>query len=159
MKNVNAACLFQNDMTTVKVVFDFSNIISSNNDFLNISAKKYTYKITKNSGIKAGDVIAVPANGEVKIVLVVEVDDEPDIDYDARYKYQWVIQKIDTSEYHKRVDSENKFYKTLRSAEKKKIQKELVEEILSGTYGIENAIKDLAIVDDSVTGGENENVK
>ena len=81
----NLVALIRDDMTTVKCQFE---------DF----GKQYTFKcpLPLADQLSEGDAVLVRTQGEIKIVTVVEVDSEPDIDADAKYDYKWIFDRVRT---------------------------------------------------------------
>lgn len=78
--------------------------------------KSYTYKATLDMGIAKGDKVIVdsPHNG-LTIVEVVGVD-ESDL-FEGDFEYKWVVQRIDTAGYQKRVETDEKAKQLLREAD------------------------------------------
>jgi len=138
MKNANTAALFQDNMTTIQVVFDtkeFELRIKEGLDISSIGQHGYTYKVEKDCGVKVDDYVVVPANGELKVVRVIAVNDEPQIDYDTGIKYQWAICGVEFTEYLAAQESEKKFYDMLRESEKKVIRDQLLDS-MTEQFGI-----------------------
>ncbi|MDO4223123.1 MAG: hypothetical protein Q4D05_03725 [Acinetobacter sp.] len=109
--------LLQEHYTTVRVVFDDICVHSlhkptavndKNHDF------SYTYKIDKAIDVQVGDWVIVPARDTLKIVQVVEVHDEPQLDLNAKYQYKWVVQKVDTHAYVQRLEEEERLMSVLQ---------------------------------------------
>lgn len=136
MNSANLAALFQENMTTVKVVFDTSDFEDHKEDLEYLEGgRKYTYKIHKGMTLSIGDWVVVPARGDLNIVRVVEIDDEPDLDYDSNtIKYQWVIQRIDLDSYYELMEGEEKFKKMLLNVKKNQVRKD-IENMLVEKYG------------------------
>jgi hypothetical protein len=150
MRNLNEACMFQEDMTTIKVIFDaegFENFVIDKDQYEQFGQKEYSYKARKSDKIQAGDYVVVPASGNLKVVRVTKVDEVADIDYNANFKYQWIIGKVHFSDYINSIDSESKFYAVLREGEKKRMRKQIIDQ-LKEQYGddlIESAAAQLRL--------------
>lgn len=137
MSKVNAnhiLSLMQENFTTVKVIFP--------NDTL-----QYTYKARSESGITVGNFCVVLARGQYKVVEVVAVDLVPDINLDADYEYDWIVQKVDATSYQATQEKEKKFIDTFLAIEKEKKRQEAVADfkkyLPEGTEG--NRMLTLAI--------------
>lgn len=104
MKQRHLLALLQSGYTTIQVVFEGSN-------------KPYTYKA--RGQIIADDYVVVnsPSKGLV-ICKVVGVDKTPRIDIDADFTYQWIVQKVDTTEYNRVKEQEREFMDTLLEIER-----------------------------------------
>jgi hypothetical protein len=144
-ENLNAACLFQEDMTTVKVAFDTQDFYAcvTNSDYASYGkvAPVYVYKVKRDWKISVGDFLVVPEQNSLKVVRVVAVDDEPDINYYVDFKYQWAISRVQFTDFVTINESEKKFYETLKNSEKNRIKKQIIEELNSQCDSIESAVK------------------
>ena len=65
----------------------------------------YTYKAKKGM-YKPGDLAVVKRGTSYKVVMVVSIDPLPVIDPSAPYDYQWLVQRIDLTDYDKAVAAE-----------------------------------------------------
>lgn len=92
--------------------------------------KTYTYKATLDMGIAKGDKVIVdsPHSG-LTIVEVVGVD-ESDL-FEGDFEYKWVVQRIDTAGYQKRIDTDEKAKQLLREADHMLAQKQALTEARS----------------------------
>jgi hypothetical protein len=84
-------------------------------------SQQFTYKVPKDSGLKAGDAVVVdsPRNGLV-IARVHEVHDYPKLDLDSDIEYKWIVQKVDVSDYVANLEREAKFREALVEVERAK---------------------------------------
>lgn len=98
--------------------------------FKETDTKTYTYKVMKSDGVAAGDSVVVnsPSHGLV-VVTVVEAHVEPRIDINANFKYQWIVQKVDTAAYKKRLDLEERLSQSLLEVERQKQRQQLAMEL------------------------------
>ena len=103
---------------------------------LNGSYKSYTYK-TRISDIEEGDFVVVLGAKELTIGEVIKVDDVPNIDPNADFKYKWVVQKVDTGIFDQLTEKDEEAYKLLIEAEKKVAKDKLVN-LYKETLGLEN---------------------
>jgi len=90
--------------------------------------KLYTYKAKKGS-YKPGDIAVVETDGHYKFVYVAIVDETPNIDPYASYEYQWLIQKIDFTDYQKALDAEKILMEYLRNADRTKRMESVKNEV------------------------------
>ena len=81
------------------------------------SCKKYTFKAHKSLELKDGDRAIVAASGALTVVTVIQVDEEPDIDWDAEFDYKWIVQKIDFTLYQALLERDANFRKKLEKVE------------------------------------------
>lgn len=62
-------------------------------------ARVYTYK-HRFTDLKKDELVVVQTpSGEYKVVIVVRVDDVPDLEPDTKIDYKWIVQRLDTSAY------------------------------------------------------------
>lgn len=121
--------LLQDDYVTVEVAFSVKGVVSSNT---------FTYKAPKAFNLATGDKVIVdsPTNG-LTVVTVVNVHQYGDINIDAPFDYKWIVQKVDTSGYHERLNREKEFMDALRDAEvlrrRQMAKKIFVESLGEGT--------------------------
>ncbi len=94
MKSIHIPCAIREDYFTVEVVFQNTAVQS----------RPYTYKVNKLIKLEVTDQVIVPTVHGTKIATVWKIHDIPEIDYDAHYEYNWVIQKIDLGQYNKDVE-------------------------------------------------------
>lgn len=76
---------------------------------------RYTYLVPIETPIAVDDKFIVYGSGkQLRTVTCVEVDEEPNIDYESStIAYSWVVQKVDLTEYTARMDKMRKFSKVL----------------------------------------------
>jgi len=103
MKNKHLITLLQDNYTTVKAVFAGGE-------------KEYTFK--SDIDFEDDDLAVVHVNGIFKIVRIVSTDGIPDIDLDAEFEYKWIVQKIDRTEYHRKMELEKEAHHKLMMLEK-----------------------------------------
>lgn len=86
---------------------------------------------TFDEDIKVDDYVIVPSTTrhEMTVCRVVEIDVEPDLD--TSVKMDWVIGKIESSQYETILDQERQLIDAVRSAEKKRRKAQLKEDILA----------------------------
>lgn len=86
----NLAAFIDDELTTVSVIFENSN-------------NSYTYVASKELAktLETGDQVLVRASGALKVVSVVEVHAESEVDVDAGFGYSVIIQKVDHTEHNK----------------------------------------------------------
>ncbi len=82
-----------------------------------VNGKEYTYKALATMEIKVGDEVIVesPSSGFV-VVVVTEVDEFADINYEGNSSYKWVVQKVDPTAYLARKEKENQAIEHLKRA-------------------------------------------
>lgn len=105
MTNHNLITLLQaqRGMVTCKVHFN--------------SDRSYTYKVPPKMTLVKDDLVAVPANGGLKVGIVAEVDDFADVDLDSGIVYLWVVDRIDRTTYDALLKEEKEVSKRLHQAE------------------------------------------
>jgi len=91
--------------------------------------KLYTYK-AKRGVYQAGDLAIIDNDGKYKFVVVVSVDEVPNIDPSAAYDYKWLVQKLDTTGYKRALAAEETLMQHLRNAERTKLLAQVKEECL-----------------------------
>ena len=82
--------------------------------------KTYTYKVPKEWKVEAGDELVVRSqrNGSV-VVTVKEVNEDYDIDLQAKFTYKWAVSKVDNATYDERLQAEEKNAKQLKALQRK----------------------------------------
>lgn len=92
------------------------------------TGQRYTYKC--HFECQVGDLVILPPASDSKlpsIGTVVQVDDEPDLNFESGIEYKWAIAKVDTSAYADIMRREKELIKMLREQEKKTQRKRLLE--------------------------------
>lgn len=109
--------------------------------FKETDVKTYTYKVMKSDNVVAGDSVVVnsPSQGLV-VVTVVEAHVEPRIDINANFKYQWIVQKVDTTNYKKRSDLEERLAQSLLEIERQKQRQQLAMELRAQMPELDNIL-------------------
>ncbi|MEK0325033.1 MAG: hypothetical protein QQN63_04950 [Nitrosopumilus sp.] len=89
-----AAALILDDLTTISCVFMSQSSSRHGNE---ISSKEYIYKVLKSlaENLKPGDQVLVKRREGIGAVTVVDIHEEPRLDVDAGYDYEWAFQKVD----------------------------------------------------------------
>lgn len=109
------------------------------------SEKVYTYKTTID--FEENDLAIVKANGGFKVVKIVEIHKIPQIDMDSGLSYEWIVQKIDDTQYEELNKLEAEFNDHLLELEQKALRANamtmLVEKLGVKSNLIESAIKRL----------------
>lgn len=141
MKHKHLLSLLQTDYVTVQVSFNSHTHkgmhlpqqinFGDSVDLVDKYGKLYTYKCADLT-IKAGELAIVHVAGGFKLVTVMVVDKEPQIDLDADFTYQWIVQKVDTTTYDKLNESEAKFNKALVEVEKVSQRDLLMKKVTEG---------------------------
>ena len=136
MKQKHLYSLLDQSFTTVRAVFD-SEVRNVNRKasplapppppFMEYDERGYVYKVPRNWNVEPQDhlIVLTDSNG-LKIVTVVHVDAEPDIDIDANYDYKWAVQKIDLTEFRSLTEREKEFSDTMLQIERVKQRESLV---------------------------------
>jgi hypothetical protein len=117
--DLNIAALLREDAKTIKIVFDNTN-----------NAKQYTY--VTHLDVVPGDFVIVDAAGERKVVYVVGVDSELDIEPNSKTRYKWVIDKIDIKAHVLNEERNLEIEKTLGKANRENTRQQLHKLLLSG---------------------------
>lgn len=125
--------LLQKGYTTIKVQFKESGA-------------HYTYKATEEMELAPGDLVVVPVKREgeeeeFKIVTVVEVHPEPEIDVKAPYALKWVVSKLDLKAYNEQVDKEEEAVKLLQRGERKKAAADALDTLLANVPDRQELLK------------------
>ncbi len=99
------------------------------------TGKRTIFK-TLDADIKVDDFVVVPTGTRhgMTVVRVVEVDS--DVDYDAPQPVEWVVQRVDRSEYDQTVAQEAEAIKAVKSAEVRKKREDLAAAMLKDHGGI-----------------------
>jgi hypothetical protein len=119
MKTKNIAAVLMENCKTIGVHFSDGN-------------KTYTYKTTED--FKVGDYAVVNTpnyqiQGEhsgLTIAIVTEVHKVPNIDVDSNINYQWIVQKVDMSNYNEMNLREDKFNDHLLEIQQKTVKKNAI---------------------------------
>ncbi len=85
----------QNNYRTIKVKYESSNTT-------------YTFKVSNDIEVEIGDFVLVQSanNQYYRTVEVVSIDNEIDINFEADFKYKWVVSNVDFTKYNKQIDNE-----------------------------------------------------
>jgi hypothetical protein len=108
----------------------------------------YTFK-TRDTSIEVGDfVLTNPGcvKGKFTVGEVVSIDEKVDIDPNSGIRYNWIVGKVDTTDYDKLVETDEKAYGLLVEAEKHAMREKLVaaySESLTLTQKDKNKLKKL----------------
>ena len=102
----------------------------------------YTFKTTLD--FEVGDSAVVFSQGKLKIVHICEVHKIPQIDANSNTQYEWIVQKVDMSEYERLNAAESEFNDNLLELEQKAV-KEKAAVMLTEHLGIESTSMDSAI--------------
>ena len=128
MKINHTIAALQQDYHTIRVRFKLSD-----NTY---TVKEYTYKARFDQLVSAGDQVIVDSPyGGMKVVIVTDVDDFANIDFDATYTYKWIVQKVDTSTYEDNLASEieaGKAIRQLRNNAKRFAVREELNQLVKG---------------------------
>jgi hypothetical protein len=95
--------LIDGEYTTVAVRFD-------------AASKLYTYKTRLK--LQRNDWVIVSVNDVLKVVQVVQVHATPQIDFEAKFDYKWVVQKVDMSDYNTTLAAEAKLVEHIDAMER-----------------------------------------
>ena len=115
MNHNHVAALLQENFTTVGVVFPNS-------------LKVYIYKVKTPHTLALDDYVVVLASGYFKVASIVEIHDQPQIDTDLDCDYQWIVQKVDRTEWNSLNEKESRFIEALKEVEKQKKRAEVIED-------------------------------
>ena len=136
MKKHHIVDIMRDDYTTVKVCFTLTG---------QVQGKQYTYKTTDRT-LQPGDLVVVCRNSEptynptdYSVVQVVVVDEHPDIDTDADYKYKWIVGKICLEDYTEKYEEDKKALAKLTAYEREAKRQQVIEG-LKLQYGQELAL-------------------
>lgn len=93
---------------------------------------------TLDQTIKPGDFIVVPTGTRHKMTVckVVEVDLEPDLE--SSVTMEWVVQKIDRSEFETLIAREEQSIRKARDVEKSHLRREMREKIFQHNSELQN---------------------
>lgn len=90
-------------------------------------SKPYTYKTLYD--LKVDDLVIVNTPGEgYKTAVVSDVLDLYDVDLD-KYRYKWIVSKVDVEEYDRLNNAENQLISSIRRAKTKQTMNDLREEL------------------------------
>ena len=141
MKFHHLISLLQTNYTTIKVKFP--------NGRGGTSDKDYTYKVPLDAKVQVEDYVVVDTSTTgYAIAQVVKVDESPDINLDAQYRYSWIIQKVELAAYYERREREQRINQQLFKLEQRKQQANIVEQFRamlrdSDLTAFESVIKEL----------------
>lgn len=85
----------QNNYRTIKVKYESNGAT-------------YTFKVSNDIEVEVGDFVLVQSanNQYYRTVEVVSIDNEIDINFEADFKYKWVVSNVDFTKYNKQIDNE-----------------------------------------------------
>lgn len=130
MKTKNIAAVLMDNCKTIGVQFESQG-------------KVYTYKTTED--FEVGDKAVVKARGMLQIVDVVEVHKVAQIDVDSNIQYQWIVQKVDMTNYETLNSREQEFNDHLLEVQQKSVVQNaktmLAESLGVGLDEIQNSVK------------------
>lgn len=108
------------DFTTVGVVF--RSAASS------WASHLFTYKVLKRWGIKVGDrvIVEIPS-GELRIVEVTQVHVKPQITGSERYRFKWIVQRINRTAYDHLTKIDNTVREQIEVQETERLLRESVK--------------------------------
>lgn len=95
-----------------------------------VGGKTYTYKLPLDMGVKVGDNCVVDVSGDLKVVEIAEIDDEPVIDIRAPYALRWVVCKVDRARYDEQMIREEQAAEELAKQERKNAKAKALEQLL-----------------------------
>jgi len=112
--------------------------------FMTGSQGRYIYKTRDKYNI--GDLAVVKVGDEFKIVKVIEVHKEPEIDINLTRDYKWAVCKIDMDGYNEEMQREAIFKKQMfkieRDAQKRTLATKIKEHMDAESQGLfDNALK------------------
>ena len=117
--------------------------------------KSYVCKVLREDGYKPGDVAVVNSPRGLTLVMVVQVDEHPQIDVDADFDYKWLVQRVDMTRYNRQLEAEKNFQAVLLEIERRKHTNRIKSELLEmygdteeGKLLLEASIKELSGVRD-----------
>ncbi len=122
----NFAELFRTDYHTVSVIFvENDGQYSQSAKSWGSGKKAYTYKVPKNMEVSEGDLLLVyVANSSkvietLKVVRVVSVNREAEIEEDSPFDYKWVVGKLDDvmQEYNRNVEKDTELKRAVHKLE------------------------------------------
>lgn len=88
--------------------------------------RQYTYKVSNDLKLEAGDIVIVMANGKLQFVRVVAIH-ENEIDYESNFVYTWVIQKVDLQMYKALIARDKDVKEVVKETEKAKKKTEMLD--------------------------------
>lgn len=125
--NALASLIINEGLRTIKVSFS-----QNRNTIDDRATALYTYK-TLDDTIKENDIVVVKVGDRIKTASVIKVDTVADLTGD--FDYQWIVQKIDTTEYDKLNEMEQGASEKLRELEQKTMI-ENAKDLLSESLGL-----------------------
>lgn len=133
----NAAAFIRNDVRTLLVAFIDSEKGSTEEytpEVIRQRAlpyKKYTY-LTIDQNIQAGDWALVSVRGIIKAVYVVSVSDELNIEPNAPVTYNFIIGRVDLTQYQSLVEQNAKISDMLRTSYQASLREGFRQTLLNG---------------------------
>lgn len=139
----NIAALLREDTKTVHVSFDLGLADFDDLEDTHVVAKiagaphkastqrgvrLYTY--VTHLDVAAGDTVVVQARGEVKLVTVIKVDDQPEIEPNSDVAYQWVIDKVDMAAFQENQQRNAEIELTVGEAYRQNLRRSFAQTVL-----------------------------
>lgn len=112
----NIAAILRNDARTVHVRFDQNG-------------KLYTY--VTHLAIKEGDFVIVQVECHLKVVEVIKVDEELEIDPNSDIKYHWIVDRVDLESHQENEAKNAKISKTLGKAYQANLRRSFADTVMA----------------------------
>ena len=140
----NIAALLREDAKTVHVTFDvdvsFSYPVEDDLDEVFPAAQPKGYKAAPvkvktyvtHFDVRPGDVLVVPAAGQIKLVTVQRVDNEVKVEPNSPTQYNWVISKVDMVAHNANETRNIEIETAVADAYRNNLRKSFAQQILAG---------------------------
>jgi hypothetical protein len=130
----NIAALLREDAKTVHVSFDMDYEKATRNGEIAYAAtlKRKVYTYVTNLSLSPGDSVIVDAQGVMKVVHVISVDADVQLEPNADVYYKWVVCKVDTSGDTENMVRNIAIERTVADAYRANLKKSFSQQILSG---------------------------
>jgi uncharacterized protein YbbC (DUF1343 family) len=93
--------------------------------------RSYTYKTLLDINVDDYAVVDTPSNG-MQVVKVVDVLQPMEVDFDVKFSYKWLVQKVDTAAYEELQQTEQEMLAVVNKSKNKRAIAEAKEAILEG---------------------------
>jgi hypothetical protein len=97
--------------------------------------KKVMFK-TFDHSIAVGDICVVPASTRHGFTTVKIMEVDVNVDFDSQTTVDWIVDRVDISEYKQNVTEENQATETIKSAEMRKRRQTLMEDLITDREAI-----------------------
>lgn len=95
--------------------------------------KIYTYKVPNTVKLEVNDRVIVKVVDDLKLVKVMEIHPEPQIDLNSKVPYKWIVQKVDVEGHTKLMEAEQEVQQRFFRLQQQAARDKYLEQLSLGT--------------------------